>query len=100
MWLGMGMWWSFWLGVSVTAELSGTKHRTTRNFMTKLLFPEESYLIRGACFRIYKKFRNTQKESVYQRSLAHQLKLCVEFMIQPVSLIPRKVQRASAFIYS
>lgn len=40
----------------------------------KFLFKEESYLIRGACFDIYKKFRNTQKELVYQRSLALELK--------------------------
>lgn len=39
-----------------------------------LLFPNESYEIRGACFTIYKKFRNTQKESVYQRSLLIELK--------------------------
>lgn len=50
------------------AESSGTKRRTT------LLYPHESYLIRGACFAIYKKFRNTQKESVYQKSLAEELK--------------------------
>lgn len=40
---------------------------------TELLYPEESYLIRGACFEIYKKFRNTQKESVYQRALLLEL---------------------------
>lgn len=39
-----------------------------------LLYPRESYLIRGACFAIYKKFRNTQKESVYQKSLSEELK--------------------------
>lgn len=39
-----------------------------------LLYPNESYLIRGACFSIYKKFRNTQKESVYQKSLEAELK--------------------------
>lgn len=42
---------------------------------TTLLYPRESYLIRGACFSIYKKFRNTQKESVYQKALAEELKL-------------------------
>lgn len=36
---------------------------------TALLYQRESYLIRGACFSVYKKLRNTQKESVYQRSL-------------------------------
>ena len=39
-----------------------------------LLYSQESYLIRGACFDIYKKFRSTQKESVYQRSLLEELK--------------------------
>lgn len=43
---------------------------------TSLIYPKESYLIQGSCFAVYKKFRNTQKESVYQKSLfvdlAHQ----------------------------
>lgn len=43
--------------------------------MSKLLFPNESYLIRGACFRVYRRFRNTQKELIYQRSLFEELKL-------------------------
>lgn len=42
--------------------------------MANLLFPDESFLIRGACFRVYQKFRNTQKESIYQRSLYEELK--------------------------
>lgn len=56
----------------MNAELSGTQRRTTQ---TKLLYAQESYLIRGACFTLYKKFRNTQKESVYQKALAQELKL-------------------------
>jgi len=36
---------------------------------TRLVYEKESYLIRGACFDVYKVFRNTQKETVYQRSL-------------------------------
>ncbi len=39
-----------------------------------LLYPHESYSIRGSCFIIYKKFHNTQKESIYQRALAEELK--------------------------
>lgn len=54
----------------MNAEKRRTKHRTTQ----KLLYEEESYLIRGACFNIYKNFRNTQKEVVYQRSLLEELK--------------------------
>ncbi|MCL5435135.1 MAG: GxxExxY protein [Patescibacteria group bacterium] len=42
--------------------------------MKDFLYPQESYLVRGACFEIYKKFRNTQKESIYQRSLFEELK--------------------------
>lgn len=52
------------------AELSRTKRRTTQ-----LLYEQESYLIRGSCFAVYETFRNTQKESVYQRSLAEDLKI-------------------------
>lgn len=39
------------------------------------LFPEESYIIRGACFNIYKIFRNTHKEIIYQKALETELKL-------------------------
>lgn len=51
------------------AKSSETIRRTTQ-----LLFPQESYIIQGACFEIYKKFRNTQKESIYQKSLYIELK--------------------------
>lgn len=53
----------------INAEPSGTKRRTA------LIYEKESYLIRGACFDIYKIFRNTQKEVVYQKSLFEELKL-------------------------
>lgn len=46
----------------------------TQNKTQKLLYEKESYLIRGACFTIYKKFRNAQKESVYQKALTEELK--------------------------
>lgn len=49
-------------------------HRTIRRTTQKrFLYPTESYLIRGACFAVYKKLRNTQKESIYQRSLVIEL---------------------------
>jgi len=54
----------------MNAEPSETKRKTTQ-----LLYHQESYIIRGACYDLYKKFRNTQKESVYQRALAEELKL-------------------------
>ena len=56
----------------MSAELSGTKRGTTQK--NSLLYQKESYVIRGACFAIYKKFRNSHKESVYQKSLAEELK--------------------------
>lgn len=56
----------------MSAEIRRTKRGTTQK---QLLFVKESYLIRGACFTIYKKFRNTQKESVYQRALLEELKI-------------------------
>lgn len=38
------------------------------------LYEEESYKIRGAAFEIYKQFRNTQKERIYLKALAEELK--------------------------
>lgn len=38
--------------------------------MSKLIYEEESYIIRGGCFAVYKQFRNRHKEKVYRRSLA------------------------------
>lgn len=57
--------------------MQNTTLKKTQNF----LYENESYLIRGACFKVYKTFWNTQKEVVYQRSLAeelHNLNLVVE----------------------
>jgi len=42
--------------------------------VSDFLFEKESYLIRGAAFEIYKKFRNAQKEKIYQRALTEELK--------------------------
>lgn len=36
--------------------------------MTKLLYKEESYIIQGVAFDIYKQFRNNHKEKVYQNA--------------------------------
>lgn len=41
--------------------------------MATLLYPQESYAINGAAFTIYKQFRNTQKEIIYQKALALEL---------------------------
>ena len=51
-----------------------TQKMTRKKAEDRLLYRQESYLIRGSCFSIYKKFRNTQKESVYQRSLMLELR--------------------------
>lgn len=69
--LGMGLNYNTYRGYNeiMKAEPTEQKRRTTQ-----LLYQEESFLIRGACFAVYKQFRNTQKESVYQRSLAEDLK--------------------------
>lgn len=36
--------------------------------MTELLYKQESYVIRGVAFDIYKQFRNRHKEKIYQNS--------------------------------
>lgn len=39
-----------------------------------LLYKEESYLIQGGAFNIYKQFRNRHKEKVYHRALIEYLR--------------------------
>jgi len=34
-----------------------------------LLYKNESYIIRGGCYEVYKKFRNRHKENIYLRAL-------------------------------
>lgn len=72
-----------------------TKQSRTVRGTTPLLFPHESFIIRGSCFTIYKTFRNTQKEIVYQRALAEELsnqKLSVEREKQlPIYYLNKKV---------
>lgn len=46
----------------------------TRETNAKLLYKEESYLIQGGAFEVYKQFRNKYKETVYQRALVEYLK--------------------------
>jgi len=41
--------------------------------MSKLLYEQESYIIRGIVFDIYKKFRNRHKEKIYQGALYYGL---------------------------
>ncbi|MEK7124688.1 MAG: GxxExxY protein [Patescibacteria group bacterium] len=40
----------------------------------KLLYKEESYIIQGGAFEIYKQFRNRHKEIIYLKSLVEYLK--------------------------
>lgn len=40
----------------------------------KLLYKNESYLIQGGAFEVYKQFRNRHKEIIYQRALVEYLK--------------------------
>lgn len=40
----------------------------------KLLYKDESYVIQGGAFEVYKQFRNRHKEIVYQRALDEYLK--------------------------
>ena len=41
--------------------------------MAKLLYKEESYIIQGVAFDIYKKFRNRHKEKIYHNSFYYGL---------------------------
>jgi GxxExxY protein len=51
---------------------------------TKLIFPDESYAIRGACFEVYKDKGCGFLESVYQESLEIEFGLQgIEFVAQP-----------------
>src|SRR5437870_3533095 len=71
------------------------RNNTQNNTELFLLFPRESYIIRGACFTLYKTFRNTQKETIYQRALEIELNkqgLAVEREKQlPVYYLKKKV---------
>jgi GxxExxY protein len=40
----------------------------------KVLYKEESYIIQGGAFEVYKQFRNRHKEIIYQRALVEFLK--------------------------
>ena len=48
--------------------------RKISNMTSKLIYEKESYLIRGACFDLYKELGNGHKESVYQKGLSILLK--------------------------
>jgi len=49
-------------------NLRGTGTRNPRGIGAMLLYKEESYIIRGVAFDIYKIFRNRHKEKIYQNA--------------------------------
>ncbi len=51
-----------------------TQKNTEPNKKISLIYPKESYLIRGACFDLYKDLGFGHKEVVYQRGLEVKLK--------------------------
>lgn len=63
--------------------------------MDKFLYKQESYVIRGGAFEVYKQFRNRHKEKLYQRALIEYLKekgLAVEQEKQiPIYFLNKKV---------
>ena len=42
--------------------------------MTELVYKQESYIIQGIAFNIYKNFRNRHKETIYHNSFYWELK--------------------------
>lgn len=42
--------------------------------MVELIYREDSYIVQGAFYTVYKTFRNSQKEKVYHNSLMIELK--------------------------
>jgi len=76
------------------AELNAIIYKMDKK-VDNFLFEKESYIIRGAAFEIYKKFRNTQKERAYLNAFANELKfhgLSVEIEKQlPVYYRDKKV---------
>lgn len=64
--------------------------RKKRRKITKLLYEKESYLIRGACFDLYKELGNGHKESVYQKGLFHLLKE-KDLIVEKEKRIPVKI---------
>lgn len=66
------------------------ENKIDRKKTQKLLYEEESYLIRGACFDLYKELGSGHKESVYQKGLSIFLKE-KELSIEREKRIPVKI---------
>ena len=53
--------------------------------MTKIIYPDESYLIQGACFEVYKQMGCGFLEAVYQECLEKELMMQkIPFESQPI----------------
>ena len=65
----------------------------------KLLYKDESYLIQGGAFKVYKEFRNRHKESVYQKALAECLKTA-GLLIDREKQIPIYFQNKKVRVYT
>lgn len=62
------------------------------------LYKEESYIIRGGAFEIYKQFRNRHKEKVYQRALVGYLE-SKGFKVEKEKQVPIYFQDRKVGIY-
>ena len=67
--------------------------------IAKLLYEKESYLIRGACFDLYKELGNGHKETVYQKGLSILLKE-KQLVVDKEKRIPVKIQNISLGNYT
>ncbi len=62
--------WPTELGINYTEMTRNlTQNNTEPNSRVGLIFPKESYQIRGACFDLYKQLGFGHKEVIYQRGL-------------------------------
>ncbi len=66
--------------------------------MTELLYKQESYKIRGACFELYKELGCGHKEVVYQRGLVEKLKQ-QELSLETQKQLPVVVEGKKVGIY-
>ncbi len=58
-----------------------------KQFVNNFLYEKETYIIRGVCYEIYKKYRNAYKESIYHNIL-HEEFLKIGFSVLKNKQIP------------
>jgi len=78
------------------AEANAEKRRTMP--VSKLLYEKESYLIRGACFALYKELGCGHKEVIYQRGLLQKLS-SAGLTVSREEQIPVKVEGKKVGVY-